>query len=219
MPESVDGGGAEETIGEGVVPFREIEVAGDNGGATLIAFGDELMEVFIFRGSQGFEAEVIDDEKGDGREDFELTLIGVSGAGGMEFTHESGLGGKEDVVAEANGAVAEGLGEVTFTGAARSDNEDGDLFLDKAAGGKVDDEGAVNGGIEREVEFLKGFVITEVGASQGEGKFFLRTAGHFILQDEGKEIEVREFVVNGLTVSGIEGIKDPGEAQFFEHGY
>ncbi len=37
--------------------------------------------------------------------------------------------------------MTEGLGDMAFAGPAGTDNEDGDFFLDKAAGGKVYNQG------------------------------------------------------------------------------
>ena len=47
VAEAVDGGRAQDAIGEGVGPFRDVQVGGDDGAFTLIAFGDHLVEVLI----------------------------------------------------------------------------------------------------------------------------------------------------------------------------
>jgi len=47
VAEAVDGGRAEDAIGEGVVPFRDVQVGGDDGAFAFIAFGDHLVEVLI----------------------------------------------------------------------------------------------------------------------------------------------------------------------------
>ena len=47
MSETVEGGGTEESIGEGVAPFGEVEVRGDDGGGAFIAFRDEVVEVLV----------------------------------------------------------------------------------------------------------------------------------------------------------------------------
>ena len=54
MSEPVEGGGAEQSVGEGVAPLGEVEVGGD-GGALFVALGDEVVEVLVLRGSQGFQ--------------------------------------------------------------------------------------------------------------------------------------------------------------------
>jgi len=65
MTESIDGGCGQDAIGEGIGPFRDAQVGGDDGALALIAFGDHVMEIFILRSPQGFEAEVVDDEEID----------------------------------------------------------------------------------------------------------------------------------------------------------
>ena len=64
MAQPVDGGRGEQAIdGEGFRPLVEVEVAGDDGGRALVAFGDQVVQVFVGRRAQGFESEVIDDEQ------------------------------------------------------------------------------------------------------------------------------------------------------------
>ena len=51
MSEPVEGGGAEQSVGEGVAPLGEVEVGGDDGGALLVALGDEVVKVLVLRRS------------------------------------------------------------------------------------------------------------------------------------------------------------------------
>ncbi len=61
MAQAVQGGGAEHfVVGEGLAPFAEVEIAGENGGGLFVTLGDEFVEIFILGGSQGLEGEVID---------------------------------------------------------------------------------------------------------------------------------------------------------------
>ena len=60
MSEPVEGSGAEQSVGEGVAPLREVEVRGDDGGALFVALGNEVVEVLVLRRSQGFETEVVE---------------------------------------------------------------------------------------------------------------------------------------------------------------
>ena len=46
-----------------MIPLRQIEVAGDDGGSGLVAFGDQLVQILVGRWAQRFEAEVIDDQQ------------------------------------------------------------------------------------------------------------------------------------------------------------
>jgi hypothetical protein len=80
MAEPVQGSSAEQLIGEGIVPFTEVEVAGNHGGDTLVTFGDEVMEVFIIGMTQRLEPEVIDDQQRYRDQILELTLRDVAKA-------------------------------------------------------------------------------------------------------------------------------------------
>ena len=60
VSEPVEGGGAKQSVGEGVAPLGEVEVGGDDGGALFVSFGDEVVEVLVLRCSQGFQTEAVD---------------------------------------------------------------------------------------------------------------------------------------------------------------
>ncbi len=45
VSEPVEGGGAEQSVGEGVAPLGEVEVGGDDGGAAFVALGDDRRRV------------------------------------------------------------------------------------------------------------------------------------------------------------------------------
>ena len=85
----------------------------------LVAFRDQLMEVFLWRGPPGFQAEVIHDEQGYPCQSLESALVAAGGPGGMEGTKELALGGEEYLIALLNGTMAEGLGEMRFTATIR----------------------------------------------------------------------------------------------------
>ena len=42
------------------IHFTEVEIAGEECGGLLIAFGDQFMEVFVLGGTQGLESEIVD---------------------------------------------------------------------------------------------------------------------------------------------------------------
>jgi hypothetical protein len=64
VAQSIECRGGEESIGwKGLVPLGEVEIAGDDGRALLVTRGDQIVQVLIGGGSQGFEFEVIDDDQ------------------------------------------------------------------------------------------------------------------------------------------------------------
>ena len=61
MAKPVEGGAGQQAVGgEGVIPFLEVEVAGDDGGHALVALGDQVMQILVGGRAQRLEAEVID---------------------------------------------------------------------------------------------------------------------------------------------------------------
>ena len=115
-------------------------------------------------------------------------------------------------MALAGGDVTDGLGHVALAGAAGSGVEDGDLFLDEAAGGQVVDETAVEVGQPAEVEAFQGLLATEVGASQALGEFFLIAPGDFVVNQQTEEVGVGQLAIHGFPVASLQGIDDAGQA-------
>ena len=81
MSESVEGGASEESVGEGRAPFVQCEIACDDRGRGLVSLGDQFVEVFVLRGLEGFEAEVVDDEQGGACQGVESSGVGIDGTG------------------------------------------------------------------------------------------------------------------------------------------
>ena len=75
--EAVDGGLCEQGVGGHGEPFGGFAVGCDDGGADLVAFDDEFVEVVGFGGVEGSEGEVVDDEDVDGGQSAEFGVDGV----------------------------------------------------------------------------------------------------------------------------------------------
>jgi len=58
-----EGDHAQQLVVEGVVPFQEVEVAGDDRWPPLVAICDDVVEVFVLTGAHGLETEVVDNEQ------------------------------------------------------------------------------------------------------------------------------------------------------------
>ena len=64
MTQAIEGCTGQQPVGgEGLIPFRQIEVAGHDGGGGLVALGNEFVQILIGRRSQRLEAEVVDDQQ------------------------------------------------------------------------------------------------------------------------------------------------------------
>lgn len=70
MLQAVNDSGAQEFVWEGIIPFGQIEIAGDDGGVPFVTFADKIMEVFVLWGMKRFEAKVVNDKEIDAGEGF-----------------------------------------------------------------------------------------------------------------------------------------------------
>ena len=166
----------------------------------------------------GFKAEVIDDEQWGFDNIVEAPLEGTCSAGSVELSQQLGLCGEQCVVPGSDGEVAQGLGDVAFASAAGSCNQYRDLFLYEGTGGQVLDEGLIDGGVEGEVEALEGFLSAEARSSQAEVELFVYPAGDLVLDKQGEELTVSEFVVDGFLVSGRQCLEDADRRSLLSMG-
>jgi len=61
MTQAIEGGRREQAVGgKRLIPFGQIEVAGDDGGSALVALGDQLVQIFVGRRTKRFESEVVE---------------------------------------------------------------------------------------------------------------------------------------------------------------
>ncbi len=59
MSGPVEGGDAEQSVGEGVAPLAEVEVGGDDGGALFVALGDEVVQESVRAFYTGWYRELV----------------------------------------------------------------------------------------------------------------------------------------------------------------
>jgi len=100
MTQAIERGRAEHLVGgKRIAPFAELEVAGQERGGLFVAFGDEFMEIFILRWTQGLEGEVVNDEDVHTGEILQTTGKAAGGVRAVERGQQLGLGGEQHVVA------------------------------------------------------------------------------------------------------------------------
>ena len=160
VAQSIDGGrGEEPVVGEGLIPFLKIKIAGDDSRGALIALTDEFVQIFVRGWPQGFKAEIIDNQQGHTRKCCEFALVGSRGAGGIEAGGELRAGGEQHIDALGDGAMAEGLSEMSFADSDLANNEDGRVLGEIATGGQVVDERTIELLQSIEVELVKCFGV------------------------------------------------------------
>ena len=126
----------------------------------------------------------------------DASLVRVDGARGIEACQQLTLGGEQHIVVGANGGVAEGLRDVGLSGAAWPG-----------------DEGLVDGGIEVEVELLERLGGAEPRAADAQVGLLVLASGDFVGDEQGQEVGMGDLVGDGLTVTSLERVEDPGQTQ------
>ncbi len=91
-----------------------------------------------------------------------------------------------------DGFVAQGLGQMRFAHAGRTQEQDVFAFAQVVAGGQLEDLFAVDGGIELPVEIFQAFERAEVGGFGATGQHSLMAHVEFVLEDEFEELAMAE---------------------------
>lgn len=216
MSEAVQRSGAQEPVGEGIPPLAQVQVGGDERGGSLISFHNEVVEVFVVGGAEGLEAEVVDYQERNPGKGLKAPLVRSRGPGRLEASQELGRSGKENVMALLDDGMPQGLGEVTLSDPAGTNQKDVGRLGDEAGRGQFGEERPVGLRQEGKVEGVERFLGAEAGASETHRVFLLLAAGDFVLDHEGQELGVGEFAGNRLPVPGLEGVEDPGEAELLQ---
>ena len=105
---------------------------------------------------------------------------------------------------------------MAFAGAAGADDEHGDALGEIAAGGQIVDQCAIELRQALEVELIERLAGAKGGAAKAQGELLLLAPGDFVLDQQGEELGVGEFGIDGLAVTGLERIEDAGQAQLLE---
>ena len=98
MHDPVEGGRAQQLVVEGVVPFREVQIAGNDRWPPLVAICDDVVEVFVLPGANGLETEVVDDEQVRLGQRGQLSFVAAHGQSRSVLFQELGVGGEHSVV-------------------------------------------------------------------------------------------------------------------------
>lgn len=99
--------------------------------------------------------------------------------------------------------MAQGLGKVALAGAAGADDEHRDLLFQVATGGQIHDLRRVHAKVEGEVVTFKGILRVDAGPALQHDEFAQLAAADLVLDEQGQEIHVGEFLLNGLSVANL----------------
>ena len=112
MTDAVQRGRPEHFVGrKGITPLLEVQVAGDQGGGPLVAFGDQVVEDFILWRAQGLQPEIVDDEQRRFDQGLQAPGVIADGLCLAQAGNQLALRVEQHVVADPGGApLSAGLG-------------------------------------------------------------------------------------------------------------
>lgn len=124
--------------------------------------------------------------------------------------------------------VGQGLDKEALAGATGADDEHRDLLFRVTAGGLVHDLRLVHAEIEGKVVALDRLLRVDTGPTLPHDELALFTTGDLVLDEQGQEVGVGEFLLHGLKVTDLQGVQDAGKKELFQmrrqlgdgiHGY
>ena len=139
-----------------MVPISNGDLAGQDGGASVVTILADLEEVTTFALSQGRHGEVIDDEDLDAGQFGQEFVQSPVGASHGEFAKEYGLAGIEGSVALADSLLGEGTGQKGLAHTAGAKQDEILMSGDPVAGGQGTDEGSIQSSGRTVVDVLRG---------------------------------------------------------------
>ena len=117
---------------------------------------------------------------------------------GLELVDQVEDGAIQDLEPRLDDMVADGLGQVAFAQAGRSNQQDIAALANELAGSQLINLLALDGGIKSPIEVFQGFVIAE---ARGFGAFLndpLLADVEFILEDQFQELFMGQLMSVGF---------------------
>jgi hypothetical protein len=136
MEEAVEQDAGGDIVAEHCPEVLDGAFAGKDGGAGLVAAGEDLQQVLSGGGWQGATAEVVEDKQVDGGKACDELLASARGGGLGEVEG----GAVADGVAGLDGAHANAHADVRLAEAGRTEDESAAVLGDEAQGREVEDE-------------------------------------------------------------------------------
>lgn len=150
--------GAGQALGsEGFGPFVERQVAGNQGGAALVALRDQFEQQLGAGFAEWNEAQLVDDQQLAGGHLLLQAQEAALVAGLHQFVDQRGGGGEADGEALLTGGEPEPQGHMGLAGAARAEGDDVLAPIDPFAAGQFQHLHLVQAGDRLEVEAVETF--------------------------------------------------------------
>jgi hypothetical protein len=198
MQEPVEDGSGRRHVAQEFAPFFQRTVAGHDGGAVFIPAHDDLQQIFAGVLGQLFQTHVVNDDQVG----FEIFAQGfvllVEGFVLHEIPDQVEDGTVEHQEVLADGLITDGLGQMRFADAGRTEEQDIFGFADKLARRQIVNLLFVDGRIETPIEVLQWFEGVEVGGLGAAFQLALLADVEFVLKDEFQELGVGQTIGGGF---------------------
>jgi len=188
MDQAVEDGVGKGRLIDVGVPFRDGELARDNGGRLAVTVVDDLEEISLGLITERGEAEVVDDEELDLGEASEEAAFFLERFGFDEFvdeTRQTEVSNRE--VLPARG-LSERTGDVALAHAGRATDEDIESLLDPTEVHQARPQSAIEASCSALIDILDGGALWQLGPAQTLGEASTRPLRALVIEEEAKPL-------------------------------
>lgn len=152
MGQAIEGGTGQQIIAENFMPLFKRPIAGDDDRASLIAFGNDLIQVLDGDGGERLQTEVIQDEQITVEDAGHQARETTAGPGGIEIKQQTMNGAGKDPQIAFERFDADSIRQVALPHTGGSAQQDILMPRDEGAAGKIIDQGAIECRQGREIK-------------------------------------------------------------------
>src|SRR5678809_1000036 len=119
-------------------------------------------------------------------------------------------------IALLNGSQSDGLSEMAFSGAGRTEKEDVFMTRNKVRGGQIEDQTSIHLLVEGEIEIIECVEVSKAGSFSPAFQQAIAAAGELIRNQTGDQIDGRHRFSLGLLDAGFQYRSHGAQAQFLQ---
>jgi hypothetical protein len=213
VQETVEDGVGDGGIADDLVPAIHGQLAGDDGGASLVAILDDLEQVAALLVVELLGSPVVEDEQvGPGEAAQHLGVAAVTACQG-ERGKQPGCPVIDDGEILAAGLVAERASQPAFADTGRPGEQQPMPGTDPLAAGKLEEEAAVQTAGGAEVDVLDAGLMAQTGGTGAGFEALLAAHRHLVVEQQGEPFGMLQGPGLGLGFKVLEGLRHAVQAE------
>ena len=216
--EPVENGRGRRYVAKKLAPILGWSICSNQGRSGFVTAYEDLQEIFRGTGAKLLHAEVLEDQKIDARKLIDEVAPLPCGFSFGEILSQIEDTPNDGSMAGPDGADCDGDGNVGFSDAGRSDQQDSLMRGDETSCGQFNEFPAGYLGIKRKIEVREFLDLDNAGLFEAAGKESVGAASELVGDDEFEELEVIQGCTARLLEANRQRLGNTGKAEVPELG-